>query len=249
LLNTPALNGVAMFAMTGAETAKDAESLGLLDLKDKADFGNIHPYAKNGAQPLPTLLANLRQAFRNVTPEHAVITETGYTSAEVSERAQAILVVNSWLEAFALGFPQTFVYELTDNPSERYGLFDRDGRAKPVAEVTRRLTRILADAASTPALSPPALSYSWDGFAGREILLQKSTGQFELVLWEDPVVWRDGADVQPPEKTITLTLEGPARRIRRFDPYRSDAALQEWPAAQSVSVALGDHAIILELDP
>lgn len=248
LLNTPALSGVGMFALTGAESANGAEALGLLHLKDKADFANIHPYPKNGEQPLPTLLRNLREAFRNVTPEHAVVTETGYTTADVSERAQAILVINSWLEAFARGFPQTFVYELTDNSSELYGLFDRDGQPKPVADVTHRLTRILADSGAPPA-SPEGLDYRLEGFSGRRILLQKSTGQFVLILWEDPVIWRDKADVVPPMKTVTLTLGGRARRVRHFDPYRSDVALQEWPSTTSVGVPLSDHAIILELDP
>jgi hypothetical protein len=250
LANTPSLENVRLFALTGAESAKNAETLTLLDIKDKADYANIHPYPKNGAQPLDTILRNLREAFRDVTPEHAVITEIGYTGADVSERAQAILVVNAWLDAFERGFWQTFVYELSDNPAERYGFFDVHHQPKAVADVTHRLTAILNDPGPAPAV-PGSLDYSLTGFAGREILLQKSSRVFDLILWEEPLVVSAGKDVYPADKTVHVEFGGARSKVEFFDPYSptGGVSVQQWHDVSAVDIPLGDHAIVLEVTP
>ena len=160
----------------------DAEKYGMFDLAGQADFGNIHFYP-NG-QPYAKLQTSLAANYHHVLPSQIVMTETGYDTAQVSENAQAILNVNLYLGAFQQGVPKTYIYELYDE-WQTYGLFRAGFAPKPAATAIHNMTTILAD---TGTLAQPGqLNYSVVGLpsSGHTLLLQKSNGKFELVIWNE----------------------------------------------------------------
>jgi hypothetical protein len=246
------LAGVAMFDLTGGLSANNAAQYGLLDIVGHADYGNIHPYPTHGSQPHAYYLGELANTYASVPAKNTAITETGYTTAgasAVSHKAQAILTLNGWLDAFVEGFHQSFVYELTDNQWEGYGFYDVRSNPKPVAVATHNLTTILADSGS-PASSPRALNYSLSSLpsTGYKILLQKSNGVYELVVWNEPRIW-NGADVAVTPASTQVDLGGTRSKVSLYDPITGAVAIQQWTNVSSVSISLGVQPLVLEITP
>lgn len=244
------LNGVVMYDLTGGASAVNAAQYGLLGITNHADFANIHPYPSPTAAPRGGILANLASGYSGLVPAQTVITEGGYKSDGLSSTAQAILTVDFFLDAFALGFTKTFIYQLSENSYETYGLFDRSGNPKAVATAIHNLTTILADSGS-PMQSPGTLDYTISGMpsTGQSLLLRKSNGTYELILWNDTKVWSGTADVAVPVSSLQIALGRSFSRAALYNPFVDTASAQSWTNVSSVTVPLGAQAVVLELTP
>src|ERR1700744_1221866 len=99
---------------------------GFPDRGGKADFTNIHPYPKEGAQPRAELNRNLEIYSLLVPDKPLVITEVGYPTLRipsswggVDEDTQAKLTLNLLFDAASLGIGRTYIYQLLDAYPER----------------------------------------------------------------------------------------------------------------------------------
>ena len=105
------------------------------------------------------------------------------------ERTQGTVLVNTYLAQFKRGWRYTFIYQLRDGEggNGNQGVFNSNSTPKLAATYIHNLTTILAD--RTPAASPSSLNYSIidEPATVHDLLIQKSTGTFELVVWDENV--------------------------------------------------------------
>jgi hypothetical protein len=251
----PQLRGVKVVYMTGypGGSPDPTKTPGL------ADFDNQHPYPNFGQPPH---LWVRREALGNTTdPEApAVFTETGYTTAQVNPQVQAKYLLDLYFDAASLGITRTFVYELKDAyaPKSRvgdagWGLFegfgtrqgDRD-TPKPAAVAIHNLTTLLADY-GTAKIGKVRLQISGLPASGNTLLIEKSDGTDYLVVWAEPVIWWNRANIviPAPEAPVTVTLPASQADVRVFDPLTGTAPVAEYTHVTQIRLRVTDHPLLV----
>jgi hypothetical protein len=171
-----------------------------------------------------------------------VTTETGWQTSgtgAITQEQQARLFLNLYLSAFKRGFAYTFIYMLRDDPNQGYwGLFDTTYNPKKSATYLHNLTTILSD---TGSMAQGKLDYTIGAEPAtvHDLLLQKSTGVFELVLWDERP--SGGSD------SITVDLTMSRAMVKVYDPTAGTAPSQTLHMVSSVPLTLSDHPVVLEL--
>jgi hypothetical protein len=251
----PILRHAAVYYYTGLDIAQSLTGL--------ADFANVHPYSYQGQQPESRIAAEFEKQFTMTSPFPKVITEAGYfdvpwKDSGVDDSTQAKNTLNLFLDAFAQGSSQTYVYQLLSAyPDEgidtQSGLFRLDHSPKPVAVAIHNLTTILSDRGKR-GFAPASLDYSvgfQSGSQSHALLLEKSTGVFDLILWSEPADWNDVTHqeiVNPPVPT-TVSLTDVRGTIAVYDPTLGTRPFQRARDAREITVNLPDHPIIIEIRP
>lgn len=198
-----------------------------------ATYGNMHAYQAGGVGD--NLLADWYIPYPRLLTGNDVLwtTEMGYhnntnflTDGEqqgVSERASAIYLPIAFLSGFNSRVFRTFSYELIDeNPQGgdsgegHYGLLHYDGSPKPAFVALKNLIELLREP-GVRGFAPGSLEIIFSSAPPtmRYTLLQKSTGEFYLALWNDVPVYQiatattPGIDIYPARVLVTLTLTMP----------------------------------------
>jgi hypothetical protein len=220
------------------------------------DFGNIHPYA-GAHSPNPFDLAlNLQRAAAVSGSKPVFATEAGFHTAlsmpaganqpPVSEQVQAVYVLRTLLEHYAMGIRRTFLYELIDewpDPGNthaewHFGLLRNDFSPKPAFVALKNLLAILSKQAPA-SLQPIRLGIAGPTSDVRQLTLQRTDGTHLVFLWRLASVWdrdqRRPLSVSP----VRLTVSVPdASRVTLINPIASTA---EWP------LAIQDRKVQLDL--
>jgi hypothetical protein len=222
---------------------------------------NAHTYGQIGGQLAHYIQYGVLYAQNSDPGKPVYITETGissngnYSYSSTDEKNQAIIVANGILDGFADGAAKTYLYELMDDPTasagveQHFGLFRSDGSAKPAAVAVDNIMHILADS-GTGGVSPGGLSYSISGLpsTAQSMLLEKSNGTYELVLWNSSAtVFNGSSDVTPPTSNVTVTLSSTAASVHIYDPVQSASSLQNLSNTSTITVPLSADPIIIEL--
>jgi hypothetical protein len=179
-------------------------------------------------------LAGLRKVPR-------VTTETGWDSVSDpgGEATQGAVLTNTYLAQFARGWRYTFIYELRDGEggAGHQGLFDGD-RPKAAATDIHNLTTILAD--DKPVEHPGQLSYALENATTtiHDLLLQKSTGEFDLILWDERT---SGAD------HLAVIFGSTHQNVEVYDILKSSQATAAFHGVKRIDLTLSDHAMIIAL--
>jgi beta-glucanase (GH16 family) len=174
-----------------------------------------------------------------------VTTETGWNvfahGSTVSRNTQGKLIIDLWFDAYQLGWAKTYVYEMFERlPNDAgYGFLNADGTPQPMGTYTHNLTTILAD--SSIAFTPSTIAYSVAGLpaTGYSMLLQKSNGTYEMVVWGEAFA----SQVSTP---ITVILDKPYGTVNVYDPTLSAAPVTSLGNVSSVPLTLIDHPLIVE---
>ena len=170
-----------------------------------------------------------------------VTTETGWATGEkgIAEEQQGRLYLNIYLAQFKQGFKHTFIYMLRDagGSDAGYGIVNGEYQPKRSAVYLHNLTTILAD--DRPA-RPGKLRYD---IADRpatvhDLLLRKSSGEFELVVWNERA---SGTD------RVTVSLPGGPVSAKVYDPTEGTAPIQTLHNTNAVPLVLSDHPVVLEV--
>jgi hypothetical protein len=177
-------------------------------------------------------------------------TETGWPSIRISEEQQGKLMTNVYLSAAKLGWRKTFVYLLFDEPqagNAGYGFCRQSNgsaglQPKPLGIYTHNLTTILRD--STSDFGAGAVNYSIPNESStvHDLLMQKSTGTYEIVVWDDRPVG-EATD------SVTLYLDTSYPSVTVYDITSGTKPVQKLSNTSSVPITLTDHALIVELRP
>ena len=171
-----------------------------------------------------------------------VTTETGCTiDGPITEEIQALNLLSMYLDQFKRGWSHTAVYLLRDRTDEggnqSFGFFKPDYTPRKAAVYLHNLTKILADKGALA--KPGQLNYSVSerSVTVHDMLLQKSDGTFELLVWNESL---KGAE----EVTVRLGSIYPATI---YDPTVGTAPIQSLVSINSVKLSLSDHPVIIEL--
>lgn len=171
-----------------------------------------------------------------------VTTETGWDSVSNmgGERIQGVVLVNTYLAQFKRGWRYTFIYQLRDGEggAGNQGLFNANSSPKLAATYIHNLTTILAD--ERPVESPGVLNYSLvdQPVTVHDLLLQKSNGAFELVIWDENARDRDH---------VIINFGRPCESLKLYDVTAGSDPVQSLTNVTSLPLDLDDHAIILEI--
>ena len=172
-----------------------------------------------------------------------VTTETGWDSVSDigGERTQGVVLVNTYLAQFKRGWRYTFIYQLRDGEggSGNQGLFNANSTPKLAATYIHNLTSILADNRPVPSLG--ALNYSLVGQTPtvHDLLIQKSDGRFDLVVWDEKTNGND---------RVVIKLGHPAAVAKIYDVTMGAEPIKTLANVDAVSLNLSDHAQIVEME-
>jgi hypothetical protein len=171
-----------------------------------------------------------------------VSTETGWDSVSDpgGEDVQGKVLVNTYLAQFARGWRYTFIYELRDGEggTGSQGLFHEDWSPKLAAIYIHNLTSILAD--KSPLLHHDRLLYSINDqtMTIHDLLLEKSNGTLELVVWGERVAGTSN---------VTIHFDAPHPIVNIYDVNRGVTPIQRLLKVRDVALSVGDHALIIEI--
>ncbi len=176
-----------------------------------------------------------------------VTTETGWSTRAgegghpdaISEQEQARLFLDLYLAAFKRGWSYTFIYMLHDHAGDGYwGLVHADYTPKLSAVYLHNMTTILADKSSS--FTTENLTYEIPGkpVTVHDLLIQKSNGAFELVVWGEQA---KGAN------SVTVKFGSVCQTVGIYDPTIGTTAIENLSNATSARVTLSDHPVIIEI--
>lgn len=172
-----------------------------------------------------------------------VTTETGCNiDGAVTEEIHALNLMSLYLDQFKRGWSNTAVYLLRDRVDEggnqQFGFYKPDYTPRKAALYLHNLTSTLADSGTLKKTG--SLKYSIANQPGtvHEMLLQKSDGSFELVVWSELV---KGSQ----ELTVDFGAAKPLMSL--YDPTIGTSAIVTMKKASSVRWKLSDHPIVIEI--
>jgi Ca-dependent carbohydrate-binding module xylan-binding len=239
------------------------------DMAFYSNLGNAHVYPYNGGQPTLVMNTILAGQAQLVPGKPAWITEFGYSSSYedpsdygVSQDVQAKNTLNGLLDAYKDGVPYTFIYELNDetaNPSlmsleDGFGLFSYTGVPTPAAVGLHNLTTILADTGrSAPTFTPGSLNYTITNLpgVGNSLLLEKSNGTFDIVVWNEAVDWnyQIKSDVAVAPTAVTVNLGESYQTVQIYDPLSGSSPISTFSNVSSIPLIVTDHPLIIQVLP
>jgi hypothetical protein len=250
------LDGVATYAITGPHVTT------------ASDYLNSHPYPRSGAQPWNTLAGALKGLAATTPGKGMVLTEFGYYSAPnssnwggVDQASQAKMELNGLLDATLQGASRTYLYQLLDAYSDptgvsvekNMGLFDFAGNPKMVATALHNLTTLLADhATGATTFNTDPLAYTLKNMptTGHTMIVEKSTGEHDILLWAEPNIWNNTTHtaIVAPTSQITVDFGKEHHAVAIFDPLISSTTpVASYADVTSVKVAVTDHPVIVEV--
>ena len=169
-----------------------------------------------------------------------VTTETGWdTNGGVTQDQQGKILVNVYLSAAARGWTYTFIYQMIDD-SDSFGVFQNTNPLTPklAANYIHNLTSILADTSSNFSAQQLAYTISNEPATVHDLLLQKSNGTYELIVWGD--------QVPPKSANVIVNLGSSHPTVKVYDITSGTTPVQSLSNANSVPLTLADHALIVE---
>ncbi len=232
-------------------------------------FGNLHSYPA-GHLPSDMLPSQIAAASAMYPGRQIVITETGYHNAinnrneqpAVSEAAAAKYIPRLLMETFNHGIVRTYLYEFEDefpdsgaNEQEKHwGLLRNDGTEKPAFVALRNIIATLTDDAHPHGASiPQPLTYALQGDTPliHHTLLEKSDGRYYFALWQEVSSFDviEKKDISIPAKVVTITLRQPFTKARLYDSLQGTATVVNPTTKSSITVAVPDHVILVEVQP
>ena len=270
----PNLQGVAVDYFTGYDAYSFQENMPIQPGPDPAttpglaDFDTQHPYPAYGTPPDPTLTPSysLQNENENGSTDFgpAVFTETGYSTntssgSGVDPDVQARYELDTLFDDAVNGISRTYIYQLLDayppgiNGYDGYGLFDSNNMPKEAATAIHNLTSILADPAGSAAgFTPTQLNYFVSNLpsTGNTLALEKSTGAYDVVVYNEPEIWSEQTQTAMPAATqdVTVQLAATYATVEVFDPLSSAVPLETLSNVSSVELSLTDHPLIVELE-
>ena len=174
-----------------------------------------------------------------------VTTETGCTiGGQVTEQIHALNLLSMYLDQFKRGWSHTSVYLLRDRTDEggnqAFGFFKPDYSPRKAGVYLHNLTTILSD--NGALTNPGRLDYSIpdEPPTVHDLLLQNSSGTFQLLVWGERL---KGAD------HVAVRLGGTHAAVKVFDPTVGTEPAQTLRGVDSLDLTVSDHPLIVAIPP
>jgi Ca2+-binding RTX toxin-like protein len=101
------------------------------------------------------------------------------------------------------------------------------------------------------SFTPTALQYSVHGLSanGGTLLFQKSSGAFNLVVWDEPDIWNEATNRSVPasSKRVTVQLGSMFDQAKVYDPLIGTEPIAQMSNVGAVPVLVTDHPLVIEL--
>ena len=172
-----------------------------------------------------------------------VTTETGCViDGNVTPKIQALNLLSLYLDQFKRGWSYTSVYLLRDRIDEagdqKFGFYRPDYTPRLSATYLHNLTTILADKDGTHRSS--ALNYSIPNEPAtvHDLLLEKSNGDMELVVWDERVSGED---------TVTIHFGRTVNEAVLYDTTVGVVPVRTAKNQRIMHVTLSDHPVVIEI--
>ncbi len=172
---------------------------------------------------------------------------------------QAIYGLDTALDDAKNGVAATYFYELEDGGTgndreQHFGLFRFDGSPKPFATALGNLTTLLADPGTTAStFTTGTLAYTIANlpWTAQSLLLQKSSGVYDLAIWDEQALWDSNAHSQLAATTTNITVDLGQRvaSVLVYDPLVSSAPIAQYTNVEDVSLPLSGDPLILQIIP
>lgn len=174
-----------------------------------------------------------------------VTTETGCTiEGPITEEIQALNLLSLYLAQFKRGWSHTSVYLLRDRADEggnqTFGFFKPDYSPRKAAVYLHNLMTILADQGQVATPSQLSFSIPRQPATVHELLLQKSDGTFQLVIWGERLKGSDEVTVRFTDKQSKVTIYNP---VVGTEPVETKADVD------SLKLTLSNHPYVLAISP
>ena len=170
-----------------------------------------------------------------------VTTETGTPITDtVTEEMQACHLVNLYLAQFKRGYSYTSVYLLRDRTDEggnqTFGFFRPDYSPRKAGVYLHNLTTILADTGRIG--SPGRLDYTIAGQPKtvHDLLLQRSDGIFQIVVWAERLEGEDRIDVD---------LKRSYHLVEVYDVTSGTRPVRRLTDVRHIALTLSDHPLVI----
>ncbi len=242
-----------------------------LNLAKDYDSGNLHAYAASGRPPGARLFALLGDAHV-AAQNKIVITETGYTTVAhnavsargglegVDEQTQAKYALDSMFDDFSFGVPKTYLFELRDdypdpqetNKERHFGLFRSDDTPKLAAIAVHNLFAVLADPSPHAALFTPrplAVEIEHSPLV-KTVLLEKASGEYELVAWAEPDIWSARVHAAAPAANayqVAVKFGDFYYDVDVYDPVLQAGPVNSEQHVKGAVFQVVDHPMILQI--
>ena len=238
------------------------------DISAYVDYGNFHYYKAWGqsySEGYPDWDLQSVKNFHNVMfgNKPYMATEGSYSTATltesgISEVVNAKYTLRFFLEYWRIGVVRTFKYELFDegvdnaNAEEKFGLIENDGTTvKKAGTAVKDIISLLKDPAPSTVFTPGSLNFSIanaDAYTHFN-LLQKSTGKFYLIIWNDAPSWNDELKSEINNNdAITLTFNQQILEAKLYSPCTNGTiAVSTTARPTSMSITVPNHPYIYEI--
>jgi hypothetical protein len=170
-----------------------------------------------------------------------VTTETGaLIDGPVTEELQGLNLLNMYLAQFKRGYAHTSVYVLRDRTDEggdqAFGFFRADYTPRKGALYLHNMTTILADKGRIA--KPGQLDFEMRNQPKtvHQLLLQRSDGTFQLVVWGERLTGEDH---------VTLRFGAKHPSVKIFDPTLGTTPVQTLADVSSIELTLSDHPLVI----
>lgn len=187
-------------------------------------------------------------------------TECGYhqSLAEngLSLTADGKYTPRMFAEFYRRGYYRSFKYELmnmgTSGWEQLHGLLDHTGQPKPAFHALKNLITLLKEPGAD--FVPGALDFTMSGSTSnvRQVLLQKSNGQFFLLIWKEVSSWDPvtNQDISVAASNVTLAFNQPVAQVAVYKPSVSTAVQgTPWANPASVNLSVPDELLVVRIIP
>lgn len=173
-----------------------------------------------------------------------VTTETGATiGGSITEELHALNLLSMYLDQFKRGWSYTSVYILRDRTDEGgnqgFGFFRPDYWPRKAAIYLHNLTTILSDKGASDA-NPGSLDYTISDCLEtvHEMLLQRSDGAFQLIVWDERLTGQDH---------VTVRFGTPLSSVKIFDPTTGTDPVRMLENVNALELMLSDHPLVIAI--
>jgi hypothetical protein len=174
-----------------------------------------------------------------------VTTETGaFIEGPVTEEIQALNLMSLYLAQFKRGYTHTSVYLLRDRTDESgnqsFGFFQANYSPRRAAVYLHNLTTILADRGAVVKKGELEFSIVDQPKTVHDLLLQRSDGTFQLIVWDERLSGQDQVKIQLGFDHATVKI---------YDPTIGEEPVQVPTNVSTLDVVLSNHPLVFAISP
>jgi hypothetical protein len=245
------LSGVKVFYFTGYNAGSIGVGPNPYTTSGLADYDTQHPYPGTNSPPFASVTPSVALGNETAPFGPAVYTETGYNTdtGGITQAAMGAWILDIFADDWYDGISKTYIYQMmSDSTSDGSGFYSSANVQTTAATDLHNFTTLLTDAGSgASTFSPTAnITYTLSGAgaaSAKVIALQKSSGETDLVIWNETSAYPGAAS------PVTVSFGATVASANVFDPTTGTTATSTNSSVPSVSLNLTGSPQIVEVTP